>query len=79
MAGLVSVRHDVVPTDIKPVYNTALDLIIKAYVGQIDNKDKTLSAFLVGLPELPEAVMSQLSSLCVDPERCALHTNKTLT
>lgn len=70
MAGLVSVGLTFDLAYTKPVYASALDLIIKAYIGQIDNKDKTLSAFLVGLPEIPEAVMAQLSSLCVDPERC---------
>lgn len=53
----------------KNQYDEGLLAILNAYIPTLDAKDQSLARFLVGLPELPEAVIDLLEPLCEDPDR----------
>jgi symplekin len=50
-------------------YEAGVMAILNAYIPTLDAKDSSLSKFLVGLPEIPEAAIDALVPLCEDSDR----------
>ncbi|WRT69315.1 uncharacterized protein IL334_006299 [Kwoniella shivajii] len=50
-------------------YTDNLLSILNAYLPKIDSKDKTLSAFISDLPEIPPQLVELLEGLCQDVDR----------
>jgi symplekin len=46
-----------------------LDAVLRAYLPKLDSKDKSLSAFVATLPEVPPSVIDMLETLCEESER----------
>ncbi|GFZ47057.1 hypothetical protein JCM24511_04798 [Saitozyma sp. JCM 24511] len=46
-----------------------LDAVLRAYLPKLDAKDKSLSAFVATLPEVPPSVIDMLETLCEESER----------
>ena len=50
-------------------YPSHLDAVLSTLISSVEAKDRSLSSFLVSLPEIPLSVISTLATLCQEPER----------
>ncbi|WVQ81189.1 hypothetical protein IAT38_003311 [Cryptococcus sp. DSM 104549] len=53
-------------------YISILESIIASYLPKLDAKDKHLNTFILNLPSIPPSIITTLSTLSQDPERCVV-------